>query len=69
MHESFKHAAHLQPENFDYQLRFAQSFFDFKNSNSNAGLIAWQKLLMASVTGQKRKLITSSWESQKCSLG
>ena len=45
MHESFKHAAHLQPENFDYQLRFAQSFFDFKNSNSNAGLIAWQKLL------------------------
>jgi len=45
MHQSFKQAASLNPEDFDYQLRFAQSFFDFNHSNFNDGLVAWEKLL------------------------
>ena len=45
MHQSFKHAAYLKPEDFDYQLRFAQSFFDFNHSNLNDGLVVWEKLL------------------------
>jgi cytochrome c-type biogenesis protein CcmH/NrfG len=45
MHQSFKHAAYLKPEDLDYQLRFAQSFFDFNHSNLNDGLVAWEKLL------------------------
>ncbi len=45
MHESFKEAAKLEPKNFDYQLRFAQSFFDFENSMLEEALIAWNTLL------------------------
>ena len=35
MHKSFKQAAKLSPSNFDYQLRFAQSFFDHPGSRKN----------------------------------
>jgi cytochrome c-type biogenesis protein CcmH/NrfG len=45
MHQSFKHAAYLKPEDFDYRLRFAQSFFDFNHSNFDDGLVVWEKLL------------------------
>lgn len=44
MHESFKEAAKLSPKNFDYHLRFAQSFFDFENSLEQEALIAWEIL-------------------------
>ena len=45
MHESFKEAARLDPGNFDYQLRYAQSFFDFNASDKNDALIAWEVLI------------------------
>ena len=45
MHESFKEAARLQPANFDYQLRYAQSFFDFNASNKDDALNAWDILI------------------------
>ncbi len=46
-HESFKRAAFLSPDNFDYQLRLAQSFLDFSQSDLEEGLLAWQKLSQA----------------------
>jgi len=45
MHESFKEAARLAPSNFDYQLRYAQSFFDFNSSNKDEALVAWEVLI------------------------
>jgi len=45
MHECFKEAAALNPKNFDYHLRFAQSFFDFNNSMHNEAIAAWDVLL------------------------
>jgi len=45
MHESFRKAANLEPNNFEYQLRFAQSFFDYKQSDKTDGLLQWEKLL------------------------
>jgi len=45
MHESFKEAARLQPSNFDYQLRYAQSFFDLNSSNKDDALNAWDILI------------------------
>lgn len=44
MHESFKEAAKLDPENFDYHLRFAQSFFDFNHTMQEEALLAWDTL-------------------------
>ena len=46
MHESFKEAAKLDSENFDYHLRYAQSFFDFENSMYEEALKAWDALLL-----------------------
>jgi tetratricopeptide (TPR) repeat protein len=45
MHESFKKAAALAPNNFDFHLRFAQSFFDFNHSSQNEALAIWDSLL------------------------
>ena len=45
MHESFKKAATLAPNNFDFHLRFAQSFFDFNHSSQNDALAIWDSLL------------------------
>ena len=45
MHESFKKAATLAPNNFDFHLRFAQSFFDFNHSSQNEALAIWDSLL------------------------
>lgn len=44
MHESFKEAVKLDPKNFDYHLRFAQSFFDFEHVMQQEALIAWDTL-------------------------
>lgn len=44
MHKSFKQAAKLSPSNFDYQLRFAQSFFDHPGSSKESALVAWSDL-------------------------
>ncbi len=41
MHKSFQQAAKLSPSNFDYQLRFAQSFFDYPDSSKEAALQTW----------------------------
>ncbi len=41
MHESFREAARLAPHNFDFQLRFAQSFFDLENPDLKHALNAW----------------------------
>ena len=45
MHECFKEAAALEPKNFDYQLRFAQSFFDFNHTMHENAIAAWEVLL------------------------
>ena len=45
MHESFKEATKLDPENFDYHLRFAQSFFDIEDSSYEEALLAWKVLI------------------------
>jgi len=45
MHECFKEAAALEPKNFDYQLRFAQSFFDFNHTMDESAIAAWEVLL------------------------
>ena len=44
MHKSFKQSAKLSPSNFDYQLRFAQSFFDYPDSSKEFALRAWKEL-------------------------
>ena len=44
MHKSFNQAAKLSPSNFDYQLRFAQSFFDYPDSSKESALDAWNDL-------------------------
>lgn len=44
MHRSFLEASILEPKNFDFQLRYAQSFFDFPKSNKANALLAWEKI-------------------------
>ncbi len=44
MHRSFYEAKFLNPQNFDFQLRYAQSFFDFSDSNKSEALLAWQHI-------------------------
>ena len=44
MHKSFNQAAKLSPSNFDYQLRFALSFFDYPDSSKESALDAWNDL-------------------------
>ena len=44
MHKSFGQAAKLAPTNFDYQLRYAQSFFDYPDSGKQQALEAWNRL-------------------------
>ena len=44
MHKSFGQAAKLVPTNFDYQLRYAQSFFDYPDSGKQEALEAWNRL-------------------------
>jgi len=45
MHKSFKQAAKFGPANFDYQLRYAQSFFDYPDSSKQEALEVWNKLI------------------------
>ena len=45
MHECFKEAAALEPKNFDYQLRFAQSFFDFNHTMNESAIVAFWEVL------------------------
>ena len=45
MHKSFKQSAKLSPSNFDYQLRFAQSFFDYPDSSKEFALRTWNELI------------------------
>jgi len=45
MHESFKEATNLAPDNFDFHLRFAQSFFDFENTLHQEALNSWDQLI------------------------
>ena len=44
MHQAFRAASKLAPNNFEYKLRFAQSFFDVPNPNWSEALQTWQKL-------------------------
>ncbi len=44
MHRSFLEASKLKPKNFDFQLRYAQSFFDFPESNKAKALTTWEKI-------------------------
>jgi hypothetical protein len=44
MHRCFFEAKSLQPKNFDFQLRYAQSFFDYPDSNKSRALIAWKQI-------------------------
>jgi tetratricopeptide (TPR) repeat protein len=44
MHRSFREASMLKPNNFDFQLRYGQSFFDFPESNKANALNVWEKI-------------------------
>jgi len=41
MHAAFLEAHRLEPQNKDFALRHAQSFFDIKSPSWEAALIAW----------------------------
>jgi tetratricopeptide (TPR) repeat protein len=44
MHEAFRTASKLRPDNFEYKLRYAQSFFDISDPDWNKALDVWQDL-------------------------
>ena len=44
MHRSFREASKLDNNNFDFLLRYAQSFFDFAESDKNEALNIWEKI-------------------------
>ena len=43
--QSFKAAANIAPENFEYRLRYAQSFFDYPHSEKLKALDQWKSIL------------------------
>ena len=45
MHKSFKQSSELAPSNFNYHLRFAQSFFDFPGAGKQNALQSWNELI------------------------
>lgn len=45
MHDCFGKASSLSPGNFDYHLRFAQSFFDYPRASRNEALQVWDNLI------------------------
>lgn len=44
MHRSFQKACEIDTKNFEYYLRYAQSFFDYPESNKKEALSIWQKI-------------------------
>ncbi len=44
MHEAFRSASKLAPDNFEYKLRYAQSFFDISDPDWDKALGVWQDL-------------------------
>jgi tetratricopeptide (TPR) repeat protein len=44
MHEAFRSASKLAPDNFEYKLRYAQSFFDISDPDWDKALGVWQNL-------------------------
>ena len=44
MHEAFRSASKLAPGNFEYKLRYAQSFFDISDPDWDKALGVWQDL-------------------------
>lgn len=44
MHEAFRSASKLAPDNFEYKLRYAQSFFDISDPDWDKVLGVWQDL-------------------------
>jgi tetratricopeptide (TPR) repeat protein len=44
MHEAFRTASKLAPDNFEYKLRYAQSFFDISDPDWDKALGVWQDL-------------------------
>ena len=44
MHEAFRSASKLATDNFEYKLRYAQSFFDISDPDWNEALDVWQDL-------------------------
>jgi len=44
MHEAFGSASKLAPDNFEYKLRYAQSFFDLSDPDWNKALGIWREL-------------------------
>ena len=44
MHRSFRESNKLEPKNFDFALRYAQSFFDYPKSNKENALSVWKKI-------------------------
>ena len=45
MLDCFGRASSLSPRNFDYHLRFAQSFFDYPKASRNKALQVWDNLI------------------------
>jgi len=44
MHKAFETASRLSPQNFDYGLRYAQSFFDVSKPNWQKAMGVWKRL-------------------------
>ena len=44
MHKAFETASRLSPQNFDYGLRYAQSFFDVSKPDWSKALAVWKRL-------------------------
>ena len=44
MSKAFAESARLDPDNIDFQFRYAESFYDLENPNWNAALEAWESI-------------------------
>ncbi len=44
-HECFAKAAEKRPTSFEYRLRFAQSFFDYSESDRNNAILVWDQIM------------------------
>lgn len=55
MHQAFRKAAELAPDRFEFQYRFAESFYDLEKPDWNGALKAWSALEEKAQTGIERQ--------------
>jgi len=57
MLKSFKIAAKLAPENFDYQMRLGEAYYDQASPDWKAALVHWSNLRREATTGLQMEII------------